>query len=76
MPVMTPIHPGEILLKEFLTPLNLSQYRLAKDISVPPRRLTKSFMASAPSPQTRLFGYLATSEPLIASGSIYRRAMI
>ena len=33
-----PIHPGEILLEEFLQPLNLSQYRLAKDISVPPRR--------------------------------------
>jgi antitoxin HigA-1 len=33
------IHPGEILLLEFLEPLELSQYRLAKDISVPPRRI-------------------------------------
>jgi antitoxin HigA-1 len=31
-----PVHPGEILLPEFLDPLGLSQYRLAKDISVPP----------------------------------------
>lgn len=31
-----PIHPGEILLEEFLTPMGLSQYRLAKDINVPP----------------------------------------
>jgi len=38
---MPPIHPGEILLKEFLEPLGLSQYRLAKDISVPPRRINE-----------------------------------
>jgi len=36
-----PIHPGEILLEEFLKPLNLSQYRLAKDICVPPRRINE-----------------------------------
>ena len=38
---MPPIHPGEILLEEFLQPLSLSQYRLAKDISVPPRRINE-----------------------------------
>ncbi len=36
-----PIHPGEILLEEFLEPLEISQYRLAKDISVPPRRINE-----------------------------------
>lgn len=36
-----PIHPGEILLDEFLVPLGVSQYRLAKDISVPPRRINE-----------------------------------
>ncbi|MEX1185902.1 MAG: HigA family addiction module antitoxin [Gemmatimonadaceae bacterium] len=36
-----PIHPGEILLEEFLEPLGLSQYRLAHDISVPPRRINE-----------------------------------
>ena len=36
-----PIHPGEILFEEFLEPLGLSQYRLAKDISVPPRRINE-----------------------------------
>lgn len=36
-----PIHPGEILNEEFLKPLNLTQYRLAKDISVPPRRINE-----------------------------------
>ncbi len=38
---MPPIHPGEILLEEFLNPLEISQYRLAKDISVPPRRINE-----------------------------------
>lgn len=36
-----PIHPGEILLEEFLRPMALSQYRLAKDISGPPRRINE-----------------------------------
>ncbi len=37
----TPVHPGEILLEEFLKPLGMSQYRLAKGISVPPRRINE-----------------------------------
>jgi addiction module HigA family antidote len=36
---MTPVHPGEVLLEEFLEPLGVSQYRLAKDINVDPRRV-------------------------------------
>ncbi len=36
-----PIHPGEILLEEYLKPLGISQYRLAKNISVPPRRINE-----------------------------------
>ncbi len=36
-----PIHPGEILLEEFLNPMGISQYRLAKDISVPQRRISE-----------------------------------
>ena len=36
-----PIHPGEILLEEFLKPMGLSQYRLAKDINVDPRRINE-----------------------------------
>ena len=38
---LPPIHPGEILLEEFLKPMELSQYRLAKDISVPARRINE-----------------------------------
>ena len=36
-----PTHPGEILLEEFLKPLGISQYRLAHDISVHPRRINE-----------------------------------
>ncbi len=36
-----PVHPGEILLEEFLHPMGISQYRLAKDISVYPRRINE-----------------------------------
>ncbi|MGH9897459.1 MAG: HigA family addiction module antitoxin [Pyrinomonadaceae bacterium] len=36
-----PIHPGEILIEEFLRPMNISQYQLAKDISVPARRINE-----------------------------------
>jgi len=36
-----PVHAGEILMEEFLKPLGLSQYRLAVDISVPPRRINE-----------------------------------
>ena len=37
----SPIHPGEILMKDFLEPMKISQYRLAKCISVPPRRINE-----------------------------------
>jgi addiction module HigA family antidote len=37
----SPVHPGEILIEEFLDPLEISQYRLAKDIAVPPRRINE-----------------------------------
>jgi addiction module HigA family antidote len=36
-----PIHPGEILLEEFLKPMGISQYKLAKDINVHPRRINE-----------------------------------
>ena len=38
---LAPVHPGEVLLDEFLEPMDVSQYRLAEDISVPPRRITE-----------------------------------
>jgi len=41
MAKLKPIHPGEILMEEFLKPFNMSQYRLAVDIGVPPRRINE-----------------------------------
>ncbi len=41
MTKMEPIHPGEVLREEFLDPMGISQYRLAKDTSVPARRINE-----------------------------------
>ena len=41
MKKIKPIHPGEILFEDFLKPMNISQYRLAKSISVPARRINE-----------------------------------
>ena len=60
-----PIHPGEILLEEYLKPMGISQYRLAKDIHVDPRRINeivhgqRSITADT---ALRLARYFGTSE--------------
>jgi len=62
---LQPVHPGEILLEEFLKPMAISQYRLAKDISVPPRRINEIIHGTrAVSADTalRLSRYFGTSE--------------
>ena len=38
---LPPIHPGEVLLEDFMKPLGLSRYRVAKDIGVPPLRISQ-----------------------------------
>lgn len=60
-----PIHPGEILQQEFLVPLEISQYRLAKDTSVPPRRINeivRGQRAISADTALRLARYFGTSE--------------
>jgi antitoxin HigA-1 len=62
---LAPIHPGEILMEEFLQPMNISQYRLAKDISVPPRRINEivhGLRAITPDTALRLSRYFGMSE--------------
>ena len=62
---LLPIHPGEILLEEFLKPMNISQYRLAKDISVPARRINEIVLgkrAISPDTALRLSRYFGLSE--------------
>lgn len=65
MQKIPPIHPGEILLDEFLAPLGISQYRLAKDISVPPRRINEIVQGKrsiTADTALRLGRYFGTSE--------------
>jgi len=62
---LAPVHPGEVLLEEFLEPMALSQYRLAKDIHVPPRRINEIVHGTrgvSADTALRLARYLGTSE--------------
>ena len=59
------VHPGEVLLEEFLTPFGISQNRLARDISVPPRRINEILhgnRAVTADTALRLARYFGTSE--------------
>ena len=61
------IHPGEILLEEFLVPMNLSQNALARAIAVPPRRINEIVLgkrAITADTALRLARYFGTSEQL------------
>jgi len=60
-----PVHPGEILSEEFLKPLKISQYRLAKEISVPARRINEIVLgkrATTADTALRLSRYFGLSE--------------
>ena len=62
---LKPIHPGEVLKEEFLKPMGISQYRLAKSISVPPRRvneIVKGKRAISADTALRLSLYFGLSE--------------
>ena len=59
------VHPGEVLLEEFLKPLGISQNRLAREITVPPRRVNEIVLgkrAITPDTAIRLARYFGTSE--------------
>ena len=63
----SPIHPGEILMEEFLVPMRVSQSRLARDISVPPRRINEICLgkrAITPDTALRLGRFFGTSAEL------------
>ncbi len=62
---LPPVHPGEVLAEDFLKPMNISQYRIAKDIRVSPRRINEIVHGSrAVTADTalRLSRYFGTSE--------------
>ncbi len=59
------VHPGEVLLEEFLVPMEISQNRLARDIGVPPRRVNEIVhgrRAVTADTALRLARYFGTSE--------------
>jgi addiction module HigA family antidote len=63
--LMAPIHPGEVLLADFLEPLNLSQHRVAVAIGVPPRRINEIIHGKrriTADTALRLARYFGTSE--------------
>jgi antitoxin HigA-1 len=63
--LLPPIHPGEVLMEEFLEPMGISQYRLAKDIRVPPRRINEIVHGKrsiSPDTALRLSLYFGLSE--------------
>ena len=62
---LTPTHPGEILLEEFLKPLDISQYKLAKAMHVPQTRISdivRQERAITPDTAIRLARYFGTTE--------------
>jgi antitoxin HigA-1 len=64
-PVLDNVHPGEVLLEEFLTPMGLSQNGLARDLGVPPRRINEIVhgqRAVTADTALRLARYFGTSE--------------
>ncbi len=63
--LLAPVHPGKILAEEFLEPLGLTQYRLAKDTSVPARRINeivKDARAISADTALRFARYFGTSD--------------
>ena len=62
---LPPVHPGEVLAEEFLKPMGISQYKLAKEISVPPRRINEIVLRKrsvTADTALRLGRYFGTSE--------------
>lgn len=62
---LSPVHPGEVLLEEFLGPLGISQYRLAKETGVSPRRINEIVLrqrAVSADTALRLARFFGTSE--------------
>ena len=64
--IMGPVHPGEILLEEFLGPLAVSQYQLAREIGVPARRINEIVHGQrriSADTALRLARFIGTSQP-------------
>jgi addiction module HigA family antidote len=62
------VHPGEILLEDFLKPMNITQYRLAKSIGVPQRRIGEIVAGKRALPRIRRCVWPDFSEPTHRAG--------
>ena len=63
-----PVHPGEVIMEDFIEGVGLTQNKLATAIGVPPRASTRSCRASAASPRTPLYDWPSTSAHLPSCG--------
>ena len=64
---LKPVHPGEVLQEEFLRPMGISQYRLAKDVCIPARRINEIVLGRrgiSADTALRLARYFSTSEEM------------
>ena len=71
--LLSPVHPGEMLMEEFLKPLAISQYRLARDITVPPRRINEIVLGKRAITADTALRLAVTLALPPGSGSISRR---
>ena len=65
---LKPLPSGEILSEEFMKPMGITQYRLAKDLSVKPLRISESYAASEGLRRTLRYGWVGTSVSLPPTG--------
>ena len=70
-----PVHPGEILLEEFLKPMGISQNRLALDMRVPPRRINEIVHGKGELQPIRPYVWADISVCLLSFGLAYRWTM-
>jgi hypothetical protein len=70
---LDPVSPGEMLLEEFLKPLSMSKYRLAKEINVPAQRIGEIIAGAAPSRRTLTCACAGSSDSQTAGGCACRR---
>ena len=67
-----PVTPGEILVEEFLKPMGLSQYRLAKEVGIPAQRISAIVSGKRAISRTRTCGSAGSSVCLVATGYAHR----
>lgn len=73
---MPPVHPGEILFEDFLKPLGITQYRLAKSIGVPQRRIGEIVAGKRALTADTALRLARSLGPTRRAGSIFKRIMI